>query len=69
MGLERREPGEGENPIIVLTERKYKNKFAHVVKHKGAEDYYAVEESLRNWLILVIVTSCVKAIRSLQYSH
>ena len=43
MGLERREPGEGENPIIVLTERKYKNKFAHVVKNKGAEDYYAVE--------------------------
>ena len=44
MGLKKREPEEGENPIIVLAERKHKNKFAHVIKCKGAEDHYAVEQ-------------------------
>ena len=44
MGLKRREPEDGENPIIVVTERRYKNKFAHVIKRKGADDPYAIEQ-------------------------
>ena len=56
MGLEKREPGERENLIIVLSERKYKNKFAHVVKSKGAEDYHAVAK-------------IVQEIVNLGYSH
>ena len=42
MGLKHREPEEGQNPIIVLVDRKTKTKRAHVLKAKGV-DHYAVE--------------------------
>ena len=42
MGLARREPEEGQAPIIVGVDRNTKIKFAHVVKAKGL-DSYAVE--------------------------
>jgi len=43
MGLTKREPEEGENPIIVIVDRKSKMKHANVIKNKGNEDHYAVE--------------------------
>ena len=43
MGLKKREPEEGENPIIVIVDRKSKCKFAHVLKNKGSGDHYAIE--------------------------
>ena len=43
MGLTKREPEEGENPIIVLIDRKSKMKHANVGKNKGADDHYAIE--------------------------
>ena len=45
-GLKHREPEEGQNPIIVMVDRKTKMKYAHVLKSKGAE-HYAVERVAR----------------------
>ena len=38
-GLKKRETEEGQNPIIVMVDRKTKTKYAHVLKRKAAEHY------------------------------
>jgi len=43
MGLTKREPGEGDNLIIVLIDRKSKMKHANVIKNKGADDHYSIQ--------------------------
>jgi len=43
MGLTKREPEEGENPIIVMIDRKTKMKHANVIKNEGGQDDYAIE--------------------------
>jgi hypothetical protein len=47
MGVKHREPQEGQNPIIVMVDRKTKKKFANVLKVKGVE-HYAVERVARD---------------------
>ena len=43
MWLINREPEEGDNPIIVIVDRKSKMKHANVIKNKDTEDHYAIE--------------------------
>ncbi len=47
MGVKQREPEEGQNPILVMVDRKTKMKFADVLEQKGVE-HYAVERQARN---------------------
>lgn len=58
MGLSKREPEEGKNPIIVPIDRKAKMKYANVIKNKGNEDHYAIERVAQDnkyglWILCV----------------
>ena len=59
MGLKHREPEEGQNPIIVMLDRKTKTKKAHFLKNKGAE-HYAVERVSRELTCLGYGKSTLK---------
>lgn len=41
--LNRSEPGEGKNPIIVMVDRKTNMKYANGIKNKGDQDHYRIE--------------------------
>ena len=67
MGLKKSEHEEGENSIIVVTERKYKNKLAHVLRSKGADGNYTIEQVAADIIALGQVTWCLKVTRSQPY--
>lgn len=50
MKLSRREPEEGEKPIIGLMNRKTEMKHANVVKNRGNENHYAIKRVAQNMI-------------------